>query len=86
MQKEIRCRTQEAPSVPDRSYQMKLTELEKRTGQSSLTQSVLERSLLTRKDQVGWYLPSIHQRGVLSSIVLRGGESPLQGEGLDGST
>ena len=24
--------------------------------------------------------------GVLSSIVLRGGESPLQGEGLDGST
>ena len=25
-------------------------------------------------------------RGVLSSIVLRDGESPLQGEGLDGST
>ena len=24
--------------------------------------------------------------GVLSSIILRGGESPLQGEGLDGST
>jgi hypothetical protein len=24
--------------------------------------------------------------GVVSSIVLRGGESPLQGEGLDGST
>jgi hypothetical protein len=29
---------------------------------------------------------SISTRGVLSSIVLRGGESPLQGEGLDGST
>ena len=24
--------------------------------------------------------------GVLSTIVLRGGESPLQGEGIDGST
>ena len=65
---------------------MKLSELEKRTGQSSLTRSALECSLLTRNDQVGWYLPSIYQRGVLSSIVLGGGESPLQGEGLDGST
>jgi len=42
MQEEIRCRTQEAPSVPDRSKCMKLTELEERTGQSSQTQSGLE--------------------------------------------
>ena len=27
-----------------------------------------------------------HAEGVLSRIVLRGGESPLQGEGRDGST
>ena len=36
--------------------------------------------------QVGQRDLPINNRGVLSGIVLRGGESPSQGEGPDGST
>jgi hypothetical protein len=41
---------------------------------------------LTGRSQVGQGDLPIYKRGVLSGIVLRGGESPSQGEGPDGST
>ena len=41
---------------------------------------------LTVSNQVGQSNLSINNWGVLSGIVLRGGESLLQGEGPDGST
>ncbi len=66
---------------------MKLTELETRKGQSSRKRywARVEESDRERSRQADRSL-AVCEWGVLSSIVLRGGESPLQGEGLDGST
>ena len=86
MQEEIRCRTQEALCVPDRSECMTLSELghirDIDPGYGVSSGGIHT----TGKDQVGQRDLSTDNQGVLSSIVLRGGESSLHGEGLDGST
>jgi len=86
MQEEIRCRTQEALCVPDWSERMTLSELGHIRGIDPGHGVGSGGLRSTGKDQVGQRDLSTNTQGVLSSIVLRGGESPLQGEGLDGST
>ena len=86
MQVEIRCRTQEAPSVPDMSERMLVTELghvkDKIPGHSVGSTFIGSAG----RYQVGQSNLPICNRGVLSGILLRGWESQLQGEGPDGST
>ena len=83
---EIRCRTQEASSVPDRGESMKLTAL------GHVREDIPDTCVgagvvyFPSTGQVGQSDLSIYYRGVLSGIVLRGRESRAQGEGPDGST
>jgi len=59
----------------------------KRTGSWTQVWARVLIILIILQEEIRWDgSPSISNRGVLSSIVLRGGESLLQGEGLDGST
>ena len=86
MQEEIRCRTQEASRAPDRCRGMKSSELGHAKGRTP-GHSVCSDGLYSiGRNQVGLRDRPISDWGVLSGIVLRGGESPLQGEGPDGST
>ena len=86
IQEEIRCRTQEAPSVPDRSRCMKLAELEKRKGHGSRIHSGLGLKACN-KDRSGRAKQFVYtQTRCLIRRITQRWESPLQGEGPDGST
>jgi hypothetical protein len=84
MQKERRWRTREAPKAPGRGEAMKPTGLGHERVMSPDT--ACARVASSSMERPGRPATAVCQGGVLSGLVVGDGESPLPGEGPDGST
>src|SRR5438309_10195910 len=92
MQEERRRSMWEAPHVPARGKRRWMVDSSCGTAGETRTQNTAGTSARwSNTCQAGGGVrsqgqPTVCGWGVVASVVFRGGESPLQGEGLDGST